>query len=175
MRTLVLNSNYAPLGTIDWTKAVTLLFSGKVEVVEEYEDREIRSTRISIKMPAVVRLLKWVKGKRVGIRFNKTNVYLRDKGRCQYCARKIAEAKATYDHVVPKSRGGKTDWNNIVTCCYSCNQRKDCRTPDEAHMVLISKPCKPQTLPIEMAFSFKYQDKLPEPWKQWLVHVTLEE
>lgn len=174
-RVLVLNANYQPLGSIDWMKAVTLLFSNKVEVVEEYEDKEIRSTRLTIKMPAVVRLLKWVKGKNVGLRFNKTNVYVRDKGRCQYCNSKISIAKSTYDHIKPKSRGGSTDWSNIVTACYKCNQKKDCRTPEEAGMTLVSLPRKPESLPLEMSFNLRYKDHLPKEWKNWLITINVTE
>lgn len=168
MRTLVLNQNYTPLGTIDWTKAVTLLFSGKVDVVEEYENHDIRSASLTMKMPSVIRLNKYVNGKKVGVRFNKSNVYIRDKGKCQYCLRKINENRSTYDHVIPKSRGGKTDWNNIVTCCYGCNQRKDCRTPEEAGLKLITRPYRPESLPVEQAFSLRYKNKIPESWKPYV-------
>jgi 5-methylcytosine-specific restriction endonuclease McrA len=85
-RTLVLNANYTPLGTIDWKRAITLIFEGKVELVEEYEDFVVRSPSTTMKVPSVIRVIKWVKAKTIGIRFNKGNVFLRDKGKCQYCA-----------------------------------------------------------------------------------------
>jgi 5-methylcytosine-specific restriction endonuclease McrA len=167
-RTLVLNQNYYPLGTITWERAVTLLFEEKADLIEEYDTEVIRSVSTSMQKPAVIRLRKWVKGKLVGVRFNKSNVHLRDKGRCQYCMQKVSESKSTYDHVIPKARGGKTDWNNIVTCCYPCNQKKDCRTPEEARMKLNAVPIKPKSLPIEQSFSVRWQDKLPEIWRNYV-------
>ena len=167
-RTLVLNCNYYPLGTISWERAITLLYDKRADLLEEYENDIVRSVSLSIKKPAVIRLQRWVKGKMIGIRFNKSNVYLRDKGKCQYCLQKVTEHKSTYDHVMPKSRGGKTDWTNIVTCCYDCNQKKDCRTPEEARMKLACKPIKPTSLPIERSFSVRWQDSLPEVWKNYI-------
>ncbi len=166
-RTLVLNVSYVPLGTIEWERAIALLYDEKADLIEEYED-VIRSVSTSMKKPAVIRLRKYVKGKLIGVRFNKSNVHTRDHGRCQYCLNKITEHKSTYDHVIPKSRGGKTDWTNIVTCCYACNQKKDCRTPEEAKMKLNTKPIKPKSLPIEQSFTTKWQDSLPEVWKNYI-------
>ncbi len=167
-RTLVLNQNYYPLGTISWQRAISLLYENKADLIEEYEDDIIRSVSTEMRKPAVIHLRSWVKGKLIGIRFNKSNVFLRDKGRCQYCMQRVTEHKFTYDHVMPKSRGGKTDWNNIVTCCYACNQKKDCRTPEEARMKLNQKPTKPTSLPIELSFSVRWQDSLPEVWKNYV-------
>ncbi len=167
-RTLVLNVNYYPLGTISWERAITLVFDGKADIIEEYDNEVLRTISTTMQKPAVIHLKKYVSGKMVGVRFNKGNVHLRDKGRCQYCMQKVSEAKSTYDHVTPKAKGGKTDWTNIVTCCYACNQKKDCRTPEEARMPLAVKPVKPKSLPIENSFQIRWQDKLPSIWKNYV-------
>ena len=85
METLVLNPGYEPVARVPWQRAITLLFLGKVEIVEEYEDREIRSVTVDFKMPSIVRLLRALRGATQGITFSRENVYARDGGRCQYC------------------------------------------------------------------------------------------
>lgn len=167
-RVLVLNSSYAPLGSVSWERAIVLLYENKAEVLEEYQDQVIRSVSITIKMPAVIRLKKYIKAKVVGVRFNKSNVYLRDKGRCQYCLSKITETKSTYDHVIPKSRGGKTEWTNIVTSCYGCNQAKNDKTPEEAGMRLAANPIRPTSLPLGAYNTVRYSTKYPDLWKDYL-------
>lgn len=175
MNVLVLNSNYTPLGVTSWQKAITLYFSGKVEIIQDYPDKLIRSVSLTMNMPAVIRVLKWIKSKKVGIRFNKRNIYIRDNGKCCYCNRFVSETRATFDHVVPKSRGGLTNWTNIVTACYNCNQAKDCRTPEEAGLTLHHTPSKPDRLQLDLAFSLKYQNNIPEMWKQWIVNTRMPE
>lgn len=165
--TLILNQNYSPMGTIPWQRAIVLLFESKAEIVEEYK-QEVRSVSKRFKMPAVIRLLKWIKTKFKSIRFNKTNVYIRDRGCCQYCKTYVSREESTFDHVIPKSRGGKTDWDNIVTCCYDCNQAKDCRTPTEAKMTLLGKPGKPTHLSLDMSLKMNYNKLVPESWKEYM-------
>lgn len=173
--TLVLNADYSPIGAISWQKAITLFFSGKVEVIDNY-DRDIRSTSITIKMPAVVRLLKYVKHLKASLRFNKHNVYIRDNGRCQYCDQEISKSQATYDHVIPKSRGGKTNWSNIVIACSLCNRRKDCKTLEESGMTLRKAPVKPSNLPMNVSFQMQFAvgNKFPNKWKTWFIDLKVE-
>jgi len=142
-RTLLLNVTYEPLRVISWQKAITLLMLGKVEVVKEYE-REIRSLTFAMKMPAVVRMLYMVKWRQEPIKFSRKNIYARDSGRCQYCGKSLPRQEITYDHIVPKSQGGVTTWENIVICCLACNSRKSGRTPPQANMKLLKKPVKPK-------------------------------
>lgn len=165
MRTLVLDQGYQPHRVVSWQRAVTMLFDGKVEVVEEY-DEEIRSLYISIKMPAVVRLLHRVRGKKQAVKFSRINVATRDAFRCQYCGTKHVLSKLTYDHVVPRSQGGRTTWENIVMSCYSCNEEKANRTPAEAGMRLMRVPVKPTFLPvITMRFDVT---NIPDAWVNWI-------
>ena len=170
---LLLNISYEPLKVINWKKAITMLCLGKVEVIEEYT-RDIHSVSFAIKLPAVVRLLKVVKRNKSPVKFSRQNIYARDRYKCQYCGLKHQPEELTYDHIHPKSRGGKTEWENIVTCCIKCNRKKGGRTPREASMRLIKKPVIPKWIPsIRLTIGFK---KVPQNWREYLYwHVELLE
>src|SRR3990172_8534350 len=99
-RTLVLNQGYEPVKIVSWKRAITLLFLGKVEVIEEYE-HNIKTTSVLIKIPAVVRLLKAFRRHAKPVKFSRVNIYARDNYKCQYCAKKASISELTYDHVVP--------------------------------------------------------------------------
>ncbi|MDY6972406.1 MAG: HNH endonuclease [Thermodesulfobacteriota bacterium] len=162
---LLLNITYEPLKIIDWKKAINLLFLGKVEVLEEYS-REIHSVSFSIKLPSVVRLLWLVKRPKTPVKFSRQNIYARDQYRCQYCGKQFSSEELTYDHVIPKSRGGKTKWSNIVTCCIQCNRKKGGSVPAEARMKLIRKPSYPKWLPaLRVTIGFK---AIPQSWQDYL-------
>jgi len=111
--TLMLDQGYAPVSVISVPRAITLLFLGKVEVVEEY-DQHYRSTKLVIKIPAVVRLLRGFRRHKKPVKFSRVSIYGRDNYRCQYCGDKCTMDELTYDHVVPRALGGKTTWTNIV-------------------------------------------------------------
>jgi 5-methylcytosine-specific restriction endonuclease McrA len=168
METLVLDTSYIPVAKVHWQRAVTLMFQGKVEVIEEYEDREIKSVTFSIKMPSVVRFLRAVRSKKKAIKFSRENVYTRDNGKCQYCGHKVPRHEATYDHVVPRAQSGTTVWENIVICCVPCNQKKGNRTPAQAGMKLLSVPGKPKKLPDHMNITLMWGKNMPDSWKQFL-------
>lgn len=164
---LVLNATFEPLQIVTWQRAIQLLFQGKVEVVEE-SDHEIHTVRISMRVPAVLRLLKYVplKTKKQVVRFSRANIFIRDHHACQYCGNRFSRTNLTLDHVIPIVQGGKKSWENIVTACKPCNQRKGGRTPQQAGLVLIRKPSKPTWLPtttLEMGVSVT-----PESWKIYL-------
>ncbi len=162
---LLLNITYEPLKIINWKKAITMLCLGKVEVIEEY-DQEIRSVSFSLRLPSVVRLLKLIKRPQNPIKFSRQNIYARDRYKCQYCGRQFPSEELTYDHVLPKSRGGKTQWGNIVTCCVDCNRKKGGRTPDEAAMKLVRKPARPSWIPaLRITIGFQ---KVPDTWRDYL-------
>jgi 5-methylcytosine-specific restriction endonuclease McrA len=167
METLVLSPGYEPIAKIHWQRAVTLLFMGKVQVVEEYEDREIRSITFSIKMPSVVRFLRAVRSKKKIVKFSRENVYARDNGACQYCGTKVQRHEATYDHVTPRSMNGTTVWENIVIACVPCNQAKGGKTPAQAGMKLRTIPVRPKKLP-DMRFTLIWKKGMPESWKTWV-------
>ena len=165
-QTLVLDVGYQPHRIVGWQRAVMMLFDGKAEVVEEYDEEVYRSTTLVIKMPAVVRLINTLRRKK-GVKFSRINVATRDKFRCQYCGHKKPLSKLTYDHVVPRSQGGQTRWENIVMACRPCNGHKANRTPGQAGMKLLSQPVRPKTLPI-VAFRMDRVDSLPDAWASWV-------
>jgi 5-methylcytosine-specific restriction endonuclease McrA len=164
---LVLNASFEPLHIVSWQRAIQLLFQGKVEVIEEY-DREIRTVKISIKVPAVLRLLTYVplSRKKHIVRFSRANIFLRDNHHCQYCGHKFGKSHLTLDHVIPIVQGGRKGWENIVTACKPCNQHKGGRTPAQANMHLVRKPRQPMWLPtanLQLGIQ-----RTPERWKIYL-------
>lgn len=164
---LMLNASYEPLARISWKRAITLWLDEKVEIVHEYEDRWIHTVTLKIKMPAVIRLFAYVRRRR-GVRFNRSNVYLRDGGRCQYCGDVVSRAQATWDHVVPRAQGGMSRWENVVVCCQMDNQRKSNRTPEQAGMKLLSKPVRPKTLSGACELTFSIPKDAPASWLDYL-------
>lgn len=154
-----------PVKAISWQRALTLLTLGKVEVLSEY-DGFVRSSTVVIKIPAVVRLLRAFKRFRKPVKFSRVNIYGRDGYACQYCGQKKRIDKLTYDHVVPRSQGGKTIWTNIVTACSECNIKKGGRTPEQAHMKLRSQPVQPKTMP---ALTIQISTKnVPDAWRDFM-------
>jgi 5-methylcytosine-specific restriction endonuclease McrA len=172
MDTLVLNATYQPVARIPWQRAITLLFLGKVEVIEEYEDKTIRSVSFEVKMPSVVRFFRMLKRRKPVIRFSRDNVYARDQAKCQYCGHRVTRAEATYDHVIPRSQGGGTNWENIVIACVPCNQHKGGRTPEQAKMRLAVAPIRPTKLTDSFRLTFTWDKGMPQSWKNWLRDLT---
>jgi 5-methylcytosine-specific restriction endonuclease McrA len=166
-QTLLLNASYEPLKVVHWRKAITLFCQGKVEVIAEY-DREIRAVSVTFKLPSVIRLLRFVKIKRRFdyVPFSRANIYARDNHACQYCNEVFSTADLTFDHVVPVAKGGKKDWENIVTCCVPCNRKKGGRTPHEAGMKLVRPPRRPDSAPaIRITVGLR---NAPESWRDYL-------
>ena len=108
----------------------------------------VRSVSFHIQVPRVVRLLNYDRIPRHSLRFNRRNLFARDKHRCQYCGLHAPQHELSMDHVLPRSRGGGTTWENVVCCCLKCNTRKGGRTPKEARMPLLKKPVKPRFNPL---------------------------
>ena len=169
---LLLNATYEPLRVITWQRAICLLTLGKVEVVEE-TDREIRSVSFVIRLPSVVRLLRLIRPRRQAVKFSRQNIYLRDNFRCQYCRVRVSSQELNLDHVIPRSLGGQTTWENIVTCCVPCNVRKGGNTPEAVRMRLISRPVRPDRLP-GVAITIRLRNA-PDSWRDYLYwNVELE-
>ena len=166
-RTLLLNSTYEPLRVISWQRAVTMLYLEKVEVLRSYEAL-LRSVSVTMRLPAVVRLTHFVRRHRVRIAFSRRNLFLRDGHRCQYCHVALPAHELTTDHVVPRSMGGITSWDNVVAACGPCNRKKGGRTPTQARMALRKKPAKPRHLPA-LAAQLRHSSP-PEAWRDFLRH-----
>jgi 5-methylcytosine-specific restriction endonuclease McrA len=162
MRTLLLMPWMAPHRVVPWERAVVLVLLGKVDVLEEY-DETIRAPSLERRAPAVIRLKRAARSTKQVVRFSRINVYTRDGFRCQYCGEKKEMRALNYDHVVPRVRGGKTGWENIVTSCYACNDRKGSRTPTEAGMTLLRKPFKPSSLPVTPVLRVT-RSEMPQVW-----------
>lgn len=160
-RVLVLNSFYQPSQVVSWERAVCLLFDGKAETVES-TDEVLRSPSVQMMMPSIIRMKRKTRARKMSIKFSRTNVFLRDGHKCQYCKGSFEEAELNYDHVLPRSRGGRTEWDNIVASCYPCNEKKGNKTPDEAKMPLQRQPRKPTWLPMVARLPAR---SVPDSWR----------
>ena len=161
-RVLVLDVFYQPSRVVPWERAICLLYDQKAEIVES-TDEVIRSPSLQMQMPSIIRMSRKSRYRKVSIKFSRANVLLRDGHRCLYCGNEFEAHQLNYDHVVPRSRGGKTDWDNIVAACYRCNSKKGDRTPSEAKMPLLMQPKKPVWLPVvPKRFDLR---SVPESWK----------
>jgi len=167
--TLILTSYMEPLRVIPWQDAITELFTGKVDVVAEYDEVIYRNAEraVTMRMPAVARLLKSMPRFKKGVKFSRINVMVRDGFTCCYCGAVHEMGGLNYDHVVPRAKGGKTEWTNIVSSCYACNDKKGARTPEQAKMRLLKKPFKPKTLPLARP-GLTLRGHVPEEWKPFL-------
>ena len=164
-RTLVLSQGFEPVKIVSWQRAITLLFLGKVEVIEEY-DRDIKTTSLVVKVPAVIRLLGAFRRHKKPVKFSRINIYGRDRYTCQYCGLKKKIGELTYDHIVPRSHGGKTTWLNIATCCQNCNRKKANRTPEQAGMRLLKTPVQPTATPVLVVTVSR--ESVPDAWRDYM-------
>lgn len=140
-RVLILNASYEPLHVCSVKRAITLLMQDVAERVLD-GDRVLRSPSLQVAVPSVIRLRRYVRRPhRQRVAFNRKNVFRRDDHTCQYCGTRSHDL--TLDHVMPRSRGGPTSWDNVVACCRRCNASKRDRTPTEARMGLRRAPQAP--------------------------------
>ena len=165
LQTLVLNPWMSPHRVCTWQEAIILMVTGKIDILEEYE-AEICSPSVTIQVPAVVRLRKPVATFKKGVKFSRINVLTRDRFTCQYCGQRKAMKDLNYDHVIPRIQGGRTVWENIVTSCYPCNDKKAGRTPEQARMRLLKQPVRPATLPMTQPL-LNLKD-VPDLWRPYL-------
>lgn len=189
---LVLNRDYLALRVISVKRAICLLFKELAEVVHiedgqylsydftdwcelsqlkrEFEPDShdwLRTVRFDIAVPRIVRLTIYDRLPKQEVKFNRRNIYARDGNRCQYCGKKSATTELSLDHVVPRSQGGKSTWDNIVCACLKCNIKKGGRTPTQASMKLITLPKRPRRNPI---ISLKLNEGRYASWKAFLDH-----
>lgn len=160
-RVLVLNQTYEPFQVCSARRAVVLLFAGKAERIEN-SARVLRSPSTLFVVPSVIRLHHYVRRPtQPALTFSKKNILKRDGYTCQYCGRNGGE-RMTIDHVIPRARGGRTVWDNVVSACRACNLRKGGRSPDEAGMRLLRRPSTPRSL-----FYFGILAQSAPPFSGW--------
>ncbi len=161
---LVLNATYEPLNVVSVRRAVVLLLKEKAEVVEAAE-AWVRSERLALQVPLVIRLVYYVRlPRRFTLPLSRRTVLARDQYTCQYCGAQPGKAHLTIDHVLPRSRGGETVWENVVTACGPCNRRKGNRTPQEARMPLRRRPRRPRYL----ALTLLEGASAPKEWHKYM-------
>lgn len=160
-KVLVLNQDYSPISVCTIQRAFLLTYLNKSELVQSANGFKLRSVDQSFPMPAVIRLNKYVNVPYKGVPLTRQNVFKRDKFKCQYCG---FDKDLTLDHVVPRSKGGKSTWNNLVTACKKCNARKGDSTLEKAHLHLKSKPVRPSYL----LFLRESTGNIYEEWQPYL-------
>ena len=187
---LVLNKFFMAVHVISVRRAFCLLFKDLAEVITlddgRYQsfdfqtwrevsearahfrgpdDDFIRTVHYEIQVPRVIRLLAYDRLPKQKVKFNRRNIFARDSNQCQYCGRKFVTSELSLDHVIPRSQGGGTTWENIVCACVECNVRKGGRTPRQANMTLIRKPEKPKRSPV---LNMKLSQKKYQTWQSFL-------
>ena len=194
---LVLNRLYMAVHVIGVRRAFALLCRELAEVIHQGEEGSfanytfetwlaasqarahfkqphedwIRSVNFEIQVPRVIRLLRYDRLPKQGVHLNRRNVLARDGHQCQYCGRHFPIHQLSLDHVMPRSRGGPTSWENIVCACLACNVKKGGRTPHEARMKLVRRPARPKRNPM---LTLKLENPKYEIWRIWLDGVRWE-
>jgi 5-methylcytosine-specific restriction endonuclease McrA len=178
---LVLNRYYQPVHVTNVRRALSLLYQGVAKAIDaqyrlyEFADwaqlsaethDSISTVSRRIRVPRVVVLSAYEHLPKGKVRFSRLNIYARDHDTCQYCGRQLPRSELNLDHVVPRSQGGKTSWENVVCSCVPCNLRKGGRTPDEAEMRLLKKPVRPRWTPL-----FRGAARRPT-YREWLPFIS---
>jgi 5-methylcytosine-specific restriction endonuclease McrA len=182
-KVLVLNRSYLPIHITSVRRAFTLLYQGAAHAVgEQYQtfdfaswsdlaanehDETIGLVHRVIRVPRVILLVTYDRLPRRHVRFSRFNIYSRDGNTCQYCGEHFARSELNLDHVVPRSQGGTTRWENVVCSCLACNRRKGGRTPDQAGMRLLRRPRRPEWTPF-MAETFS-----PRRYREWMPFLSM--
>lgn len=168
---LILNADYRPLSYFplsiwSWQDAVKAIFRDSVQVISEY-DRVVRSPAFEMKLPSVLALREYVPMARSPA-FTRFNVFLRDAWKCQYCGDEFKTHDLTFDHVIPRSRGGRTNWQNIVAACQPCNRIKGSRLPHEVGMHPLREPEAPSLYELQERGRGFPPNFLHESWSDFL-------
>jgi 5-methylcytosine-specific restriction endonuclease McrA len=179
---LVLNRHFQPIHITSVRRAFVQLYEGIAKAVDrEYRtfdfeswstmgaavhgshDQLINTPRMQLRVPRVVLLVSYEKLPRTRVRFSRLNIYARDANLCQYCGRRFSRTDLNLDHVIPRSKGGLTTWENVVCSCIKCNLKKGGRTPEEAGLRLLHRPVRPKWTP-----TFRAPSRFYEEWRPFL-------
>ncbi len=182
-KVLVLNRSYLPVHITSVRRAFCLLYDGAAHVVnDQYQtfdfeswsdlaasdhDETVGLVNRVIRVPRVILLLTYDRLPRRHVRFSRFNIYARDRNTCQYCGRRFPRSDLNLDHVIPRSQGGTSRWENVVCSCHVCNRRKGGRTPEQASIRLLRPPRRPEWTPF-VAETFS-----PRRYREWLPFVTM--
>lgn len=166
-RVLVLNASYEPVNVCTERRAVVMVFKG-VARVEEHNGHFLHSARMTLRAPSVIRLTEYIHIPFKNRSLSRKNIILRDDSTCQYCGVHASASELTLDHVVPRSRGGGSSWDNLVACCKRCNHRKGSRTPEEAGMKLLRRP-RAFSLHVNRQI-MRYLGRADETWRKYLFY-----
>jgi len=166
-RVLVLNASYEPINICTERRAVVMIFKG-VARMEEHNGHLLHSSKLTMHAPSVIRLAEYRHIPHERRSLSRKNILLRDQFTCQYCGKVFQPSDLTLDHIVPRSRGGNSTWENLVACCKRCNHKKGSHTPEDAGMTLLKKP---------RAFSMhvsrqimRYLGQRDETWRKYLYY-----
>jgi 5-methylcytosine-specific restriction endonuclease McrA len=180
---LVLNRNFQPIHVTNVRRAFALLYAGSAQAVDrqfrtfdfnswaelsaETDDEVVHTVSRAIRVPRVILLQIYDRIPRAKVRFSRHNIYTRDNNTCQYCGQQLPRSELNLDHVVPRSRGGRTTWDNVVCCCVDCNVRKGARSPDQAGLKLLKIPTRPRWTPTFRAGGNRVR------YREWLSFLDL--
>jgi 5-methylcytosine-specific restriction endonuclease McrA len=181
-KVLLIDAAMQPIAVVPLKAALIKLYSSeerkrkdiwfaKPSVIAYSEDGALIGVKRDIPVPSIIQLGRVVPIHRQRVRFCRKSIFARDEFTCQYCGGEFKSERLTYEHVVPRAQGGKTSWENVVTACIDCNQRKANRTPEQANMKLLSKPAKP-TYVMQVKARIDYK-QMPKEWAEYWT-VTLE-
>jgi len=166
-RVLVLNASFEPINVCTVRRAVVLILKG-VANAEESSERWLHSTRFSMPLPSVIRLINYIHIPFERKSLSRKNILLRDHNTCQYCGRQYSPSDLTLDHIHPRSRGGDSGWDNLVTCCRWCNNHKGDRSPEEAGMRLLKRP-QAYNLHVNRQI-IRYLGRADQSWRKYLFY-----
>jgi 5-methylcytosine-specific restriction endonuclease McrA len=161
-KVLVLNGNYEPLAICSVQKAIILLYLDKAELVSANESKAVRSAREVMPFPSIIRLSDYIRVPFKKVILSRKNILRRDGHKCQYCG--ASSVSLTVDHIMPKSRGGEDSWENLISACLRCNNRKGNQTPDEAQMPLMKRPVRPN----HVTFLRQFVGTIGKDWEPYL-------
>ena len=182
---LVLNRSFLPVHITSVKRAFILLYQGIAKAVDkQYElfdfddwaelaveqghEDAIGLVGRMIRVPRVILLTEYDRLPRRRVRFSRHNIYLRDRNTCQYCNAPFSKSELNLDHVIPRSQGGRTTWENVVCSCINCNRKKGGATPEQANMRLVRNPRRPEWSPL---YGFQGRSLAYEAWKPFLTVV----
>jgi 5-methylcytosine-specific restriction endonuclease McrA len=181
---LVLNRLYQPVHVTSVRRAFSLLYQGIAKAIDDQyklyefsdwaalsasEHDSVATVNKRIRVPRVLVLSAYEHLPKGRVRFSRLNIYARDADTCQYCGRKLARSELNLDHIIPRSQGGKTSWENVVCSCVPCNLKKGGRTPEQANMRLLKKPLRPRWTPFFRGSAKRIT------YREWLPFLTLAE